>query len=98
MPKVYFCKQILENGIQCNESNPDNFPSGRYTTCKNCRRIKNSGYIKTKRLQSNYSPKTSTKEIISKLEELNIKVEKLTLENNKLKNIFSKLDNNNDKS
>jgi hypothetical protein len=36
MPKVYFCTKI-KNFATCGETNPDNFPPGRYSTCKECR-------------------------------------------------------------
>ena len=37
MSKVYFCKQEKEGKI-CSESNPDKFPKGRYSICKECKR------------------------------------------------------------
>jgi hypothetical protein len=36
MSKVYFCKQEKDTEI-CGESNPDNFPKGRYSICKECK-------------------------------------------------------------
>jgi hypothetical protein len=36
MSKVYFCKQQKDSEI-CGESNPDNFPKGRYSICKDCK-------------------------------------------------------------
>ena len=36
MSKVYFCKQEKDNKI-CGESNPDYFPKGRYSICKECK-------------------------------------------------------------
>lgn len=36
MPKTYFCKQIV-NGDVCGENNAENFPPGRYSSCRECR-------------------------------------------------------------
>jgi hypothetical protein len=36
MPKVYFCKKY-NDFVQCCETNPINFESGRYSICKKCR-------------------------------------------------------------
>lgn len=39
MPKLYLCKQIKSDNTVCGETNPDKFQLGRYTTCKECRKI-----------------------------------------------------------
>jgi hypothetical protein len=36
MSKVYFCKQECNFQV-CGETDPKNFESGRYSTCKSCR-------------------------------------------------------------
>ena len=38
MPKIYFCKKIKE-GKECGEAVPENFEKGRYSLCRECRRL-----------------------------------------------------------
>jgi hypothetical protein len=39
MSKVYFCKKLNSEFIQCGESDPDKFQKGRYSICKNCQKM-----------------------------------------------------------
>lgn len=52
MPKVYFCTKI-KNFTTCGETNPENFPSGRYSTCKDCRNKYVRDYNKDKKDETN---------------------------------------------
>jgi hypothetical protein len=38
MTKVYFCKKI-KDGKECGETVPENFEKGRYSLCRECRRL-----------------------------------------------------------
>jgi hypothetical protein len=49
MPKVYFCTKVVDFKT-CGETNPDNFPSGRYSTCKTCRNKNVRDYNKEKKI------------------------------------------------
>jgi hypothetical protein len=38
MPKIHFCKKI-KDGKECGETIPENFEKGRYSICRECRRL-----------------------------------------------------------
>ena len=48
MPKIYYCDKAL-NGINCGETDPSKFETGRYNTCKRCRNKRNTEYHKVKK-------------------------------------------------
>jgi hypothetical protein len=51
MPKEYLCNKII-NGKFCGETNPDNFPKGRYSVCKKCKN-KEMSEIRQKKKEEN---------------------------------------------
>jgi hypothetical protein len=51
MPKTYLCTKIFD-GKECGETNPENFPSGRYSVCKKCKN-KEMTEIRKKKKQDN---------------------------------------------
>ena len=50
--KVYYCNKS-ENFKVCGETNPENFPVGRYSTCKNCRNKSVREFNKEKKMEYN---------------------------------------------
>jgi hypothetical protein len=48
MPKVHFCKKLV-NGNICGQRDPDNFESGRYSICKECKKKEIYAIQKSKR-------------------------------------------------
>lgn len=47
MVKEFYCKSIKDNKV-CGKTNKDAFEEGRYTSCKECRKLKNCEYNKNK--------------------------------------------------
>jgi hypothetical protein len=63
MSKSYYCKEIKEKEI-CGETDPDKFPKGRYSTCKECRNF----FVR------DYNRKLKTEEKIVKKMEITDKI------------------------
>lgn len=65
--KIYLCKQLTLGRIQCGETDPSKFATGRYSQCKNCKNKYVREHLKNQREAK-------------KLEELNKKVQNFSSE------------------
>jgi len=83
MSKVYFCKKFLPEGIQCGETNPDLFPKGRYSECKECKNRYTREYFKSLKPSETTSSRSQMihTEITNSNDNLNI-----------IKDLYSKID------
>lgn len=71
MPKTYFCKKITNDQV-CGETNSENFEKGRYSLCRECRKLcSREQTIETKKI---------IEELNNKIKELENKIK--TMENN----------------
>jgi len=49
MSKVYFCTKLTFGGFQCGETDPEKFPKGRYSECKECKNRYSRDYFHNRR-------------------------------------------------
>ncbi len=68
MVKKHFCKKIKE-GKECGETIPENFEKGRYSICRECRRLCGR--------EQNLETKNLIESLQNKIKELEEKIKKL---------------------